>query len=277
MSDNEGYICNKCGTEFSAKRILSQHMKMKGDCVRRKTKKDKLNVKCEHCGKGFACETSIYRHVSKCKNNNSNNSNSLSNISRNKGEISVNGEGSRDSHNTTTTDSHNTTNIIIPSSLVVTPLVNFGDEDINTLDKEDIDYILSGDDGNVITRLVERMYTNPKYPQYHNILYNDKKARDCLVFRNDKWQKMKCRMICDLIIRGKTRLINDYINQHQDDKDYRGRDFIKEYLSFINPEITNVSGHSDVASKRQMSTLRKHIKRILYENRMMIKRTKRGR
>lgn len=67
---------------------------------------------------------------------------------------------------------------------------DFGNEDLSKLDKMEVLRIIQNHDTKeFIPKMIEYLHTNPQFPEYHNIYYDEQKDK-VLVFNSDQWIEM---------------------------------------------------------------------------------------
>ena len=163
-------------------------------------------------------------------------------------------------------------------------IINFLEDGIDNLSMEEIDDITNS--STCIEDLIQKVNLNKNKPQHHNILYTNVKSCYGMVYKNNKWDNMKITDIINDIIEAKTIDLNRIINDSCNELDDKAKGSISsalndisidkyDYFKHIKPEDNcgeNYRNYNKTIDK--LSTLRTRIRKLLADNREIVKKTK---
>ncbi len=214
------YNCKKCKKEFSTAQALRKHNAKQTPCIPDKVPViDNENTKnmCKYCGKTYANTYSLNRHIKTC--NIKDDSSILIDLmlqqqkeikEQNQELINIikqNGLG-----NQITNNNNNLTinNNVQQNMYVNVTICDFGKEDLSKLNKQDIINLLQGQVGDFMTRMIDYIHANPKYPEFHNAFY-DPTRKMALVYK--QVQNQLSTWVCE-DIEHVSKQIADKIKEH---------------------------------------------------------------
>jgi len=246
------FTCKKCKKKFNKKQNYIRHTNRLNDCVTGSKTKRKLNYhSCEKCKKKFNRKDSLQRHLKMCKHKKIKNKIKGDNNNNNIGNknININIDNSPNSNVTVNKDNINV-NII---------LLNYP-PDKYTL-AEDIGKILANDKDFII-KIVERTNINKDKPEHHNIYYSDIKSAYGEMYKNNRWNTMRIDEILYTILECNTDALKRFLNELGD--------IMNEETKKKIEKVTK-----DFYETKERQKIVSHIKCLLYNNREMIRNTRR--
>ncbi len=209
------HVCNKCQKEFTTAQNLRSHMQRKVPCVPDAVpviNADNANNTCKYCGKTYANRFSLDRHVKTC---NMKNDNSLGNLllRQEMAELKQQVHALQQNQQPVVINNNNTINIDNSQNLYANiTICSFGSEDLAKLDQQGVIDLLKGRVDNFMTGMIDYIYANSKYPQFHNIFYDPTRKKVLFLGKtldnNLIWQFADIERVSKII----TDKIKDYIH-----------------------------------------------------------------
>ncbi len=178
--------CNKCGTEFQTAQILRKHKNRKSPCVPDEVpviSEDNSENRCLLCNKTFSSASNLKRHQKTC--------NLISNPAaalhlmkmlediKTQNNALVKENAHLKEANVTNINNNNLT--VNQNLYVNVTICNFGSEDLSRLKPEEVIELLRGRVEDFMTRMIEHIHANPKYPEFHNVFF-DPTRKKALVY-----------------------------------------------------------------------------------------------
>lgn len=231
------HSCPKCFKEFKMYSSFIKHTEHKI-----KPCNFKENLKCENCDKIFTRKTNLKKHMEKC------------NLTKNFFKNSINGDNNNVTNGNNNNISHITNNININFQIA-----DHGTEDFGCIDLTNV-----LDSGTIILKIIEEIHCNPKHPQYQNILITDRSRSNANVFKENKWTVESKNAIMQSVI-SRTYLYLEELKTK----------LVEKYKEKVQNEIqTFIYNQFDVQYLENSRKLKQDINNVIYENKKMIKETK---
>jgi hypothetical protein len=238
------YRCERCKKIFDRKSNYTNHINRKNKCKYNSKTSKKINPSCPNCCKEFSRKYSVDRHLKVCKGD----------LTKTKGKINYNIKISGNNNNTKIDKSKKIINNINIISLNFPP-------DKYTL-SEDLDKILSTNNDSVI-EIVKKTNVK-KNKSKHNIYSSNKNSLYDEIYMNGRRNRINTRNvdeILNMILQTKTEDLNDFLNEMGDILKDETKEKIKQAIKKF----------YDTKSRK---TLKSHLKIILFDNKDMVKKTK---
>ncbi len=216
------FKCEKCEKVFPNQSSLSRHDQRKTECIMTEIPvidSDNIDVTCHMCGNTYASASNLRRHKKNCpvKNDPSvlmdlllkseqkrlDAERAQFNVEKQLFELQKTGVAPIQINNI------NTVNNIQQNMYVNVTICNFGSEDLNKLNQQDVINILKGQVDDFMTGMIDYIYANPNHPERHNIFYDP--VRQKVLFQ--------CKMDDKIIwkfddIEHVSKLLTDRIKDH---------------------------------------------------------------
>jgi uncharacterized C2H2 Zn-finger protein len=255
------YECVRCHKIFKQKSNYDSHVKRKNPC--KVVEKNIIQFKCEFCGKFFTKKSSLNRHINNtCKFKRDNDKKIEQQIQEMKEEIEKLKKELQVMNNTNVIGNNNNNNTQINNTTI--NIVAYGKEDIDSiLSNEDFKRIINKGMSSV-PELIKRVHFDKKIPENHNIYISN--LRDSYVFTYDgnTWRLNNRDEALHRLYDAKSEILNAKFEELKDtelsnrivEKYERCADYIKE------------------DEENHTKDVREEIKKILYENKDMVIRTR---
>jgi hypothetical protein len=156
------------------------------------------------------------------------------------------------SHNNTTTNthSHNTN-----SNNVNITLVNFGEENFDSLTKEEILKII-GSRYSSIQQFVEHTHLNDRLPEQKNVYISNLRSNQCKVVEGGRWVTRDTNKVVDEIVANGVANIGNYLDNHHIRLSEERMDKLVDLLRKV----------SDEDEEKFTKSVKRTIKHLLYDN-----------
>lgn len=199
---NEKFNCIKCGKDFINSSSLKKHESRVNPCVPEEIPvitDGNIENRCHICNKTYANLYSLQRHqktVCNVANNPQVMTRLIDTITSLQQQVSVLQQTQNPS---TINNTLNITNNIQQNMYLNVTICCFGDEDLSTLNPNEVMNLLKNHEKDFIPRMIEHIHANPDRPEYHNVFY-DPKRNKAVVFvpisENEKsWQTRELREV----------------------------------------------------------------------------------
>lgn len=287
------YKCERCNKIFKLKIDFTRHIERKNPCKiptqtnPKQTQNQPCELECVHCKTKFTHKNSLYRHNKICKYNIGNEKeriyrklmarvnkleekykhiteenelikqeneiikreNNLLNekIKQIKYRPKIINKNNKNSNN-------NTVNIETQNNNIT--IVNFGSEDISRLSDEEMIKVLVWGFSS-ITKLVEKIHFNPKFPDYHNVYIPSLKDKYGMVSIDGIWILRLCDEIIEELHDTKREIIEEKFNYFYDKLTNTTRDAINRLLELSEKD-------------KNIKIIKDKIKLLLYNHKDMI-------
>lgn len=234
------HTCSKCGFKTQKKSTYVSHLN-RIDCVKSMLRKQKKQLKCEYCGELRCSKYSLEKHALVCK------------VKKNKEY------GSKNNANKIVIDKLN--------------IVEFAKDGIDDLTKKEMREIMNTD--NHITKLIKLVNFDEDKPEHHNVLFTNVNSSYGKVYRDGKWETEHIIIIINRMIDTKVNDLKLILDKFHDKLD----DVVKKNVEKTIDDLTDNNKIERIDRenvKKNIKSLRSHIKPLLVNNRQMVKETKKN-
>lgn len=232
-SKNKRYYCNDCVCGFNTLQHYNYHLESKKHKIRI-SKEATLHICCI-CQKNFSYLSNLYRHRSKCKENQTEEIKEKPNIDLQKENEELRKKIEDLKKNTTTTNIEKNVNNTI-NNIETQNIINincFGNENMDYITDKVILHCMSKIYGS-IPLLIEKIHFDPEHPENNNIHIPNKKLPHAKIMNGKReWEIVQRKdAIEDMMIKGYNLLDESFQeNSHEleDNKQKHFRNFQAKY------------------------------------------------
>jgi hypothetical protein len=255
------YQCSRCQKVFPHKGTYERHVNRKFPC---KIVGEIVRFACEFCDKTYTTKSNLNRHLKACKSKqNSEIEQRIDNMERKIEKLEIENKQLVVQNNVT--NINNTINIVA-----------YGKEDISRLTNKDFRAIMRRGMLSV-PELVKRIHFDEKCPENHNVYISNLRGKYGQIHDDNKWRLVDIK-----------ELLQQVFGDHYDIlitkfKELMGIDFldditVEKFRTFLNS--VNSDREQDIEdeqvsqSNRYVEMVKEDLKKILYENRDVVEKTK---
>jgi len=203
QSEQPMFTCDICCKQFSYKRSLINHQKLKncGSLHKTETEIEIMKQKIESFEKerdGMKKQIALLLEKHTTPANNSTQNIETQNIQ---------------TQNTGNNNTNNTNNIETQNVIVVN---SFGNENIDHLTDQIICRIIQTSPFTSVPQLIEKIHFDPEHPENHNIKITNKKMNYAEIVKNNKWITANKKKVIDDIIENSYNLLDEKYTENKD-------------------------------------------------------------
>ena len=250
------YICSRCQKAFSQKCNYQHHMNRKFPC---KIRGD-VKFKCEFCDKIYTTKSNLNRHVNMCSDKRM-----IDMEERIKKEMKEEIEKLKEENKQLQIIQNNTQNNNITQNINI---VAYGKEDI-TLTNKDFKSIMRRGMLSV-PDLIRKIHFNEQIPENHNVYISNLRNQYVLMYDGNKWRLIDRKEALQQIYGDHYELLETKFEELTEMKSL-DRTTIEKWQNFLN--YVNSTDEYDQSNK-YVDMVKEDIKKILYENRDIVEKTK---
>jgi hypothetical protein len=238
------FKCSQCNYHSDVKQHIIKHVNRKIKCSNEEAKIIELsaNIYCEYCEKSITTKQNLIKHLIVCKVKKANLEKELE---KEKEEVRILKEklAVSEALNKKPTTVNNQFNIILTA--------------YNNPDLRDIEKHLNASVKKIfmaVPTLVEKIHFNEEKPENHNLVVKNARTKLAKVFDGKKWTTMDEEKLLDELVDTYESLLIEYSNENG-----------LNYFEKMNKIKTRDS------SEKVYDDMRVEVRKVLYENRDMIK------